>query len=74
LHSFHSISNFRLISLFERTPVKSLPTSLACPWQEKDGQREEKHCLPFSRGGKTLPLLTKGDEGGLDDLFEMGKV
>jgi len=32
-----------LISLqqFEKLFIKSLPTSLACPRQEKDGQREE---------------------------------
>jgi hypothetical protein len=30
--------------------LKSLPPSLACPRQEKDGQREEKLSL-FGKGG-----------------------
>jgi hypothetical protein len=41
-----------------RLKRKSLPASLAYTRQEKDSQREEEH----------LPLLTKGDEEGLQKL------
>jgi hypothetical protein len=38
------------IERFENIFVKSLPTSLACPRQEKDGQREEISLPPFVKG------------------------
>jgi hypothetical protein len=40
--------------------MKSLPTSLFLPPAGKRRQREEKY----------FPLLTKGDGGGLDELFK----
>jgi hypothetical protein len=30
--------------------------------------------LPFPKGEKHFPLLTKGDEGGLDNAFQRAKV
>ena len=47
-----------ILICLKRNTLKSLPASLACPRQENVGQREEEH----------LPLLTKGDEEGLDRL------
>jgi hypothetical protein len=54
--------SFQVILIrLKRNTLKSLPASLACPRQEKDSQREEEH----------LPLLTKGDEEGLDRLSKV---
>jgi hypothetical protein len=44
--------------------LKSLPTSLCLLSAGKRYQREKKH----------FPLLTKGDEGGLDNIFQRAKV
>jgi hypothetical protein len=52
------------VQITKNVSIKSLPTSLCLLSAGKRYQREEKY----------FPLLTKGDAGGLDGLFQSAKV
>ena len=51
-----------ILICLKRNTLKSHPASLACPRQEKVGQKEKERLPPF---------LTKGDEEGLDRLSKV---